>query len=126
MDASFTFDPSSGVSQVVNQVISTGASFVANYSVTNIGGTAFNFNGYTGGAKLAKSVGVGASNYAHKTFEVGIGTTTGKITLGLSASNTLDLREGRYVYDVLVSSGTTVYRIVEGDVMVRAGVTSSI
>jgi len=126
MDASFTFDPSSGVSQVVNQVISTGSSFVANYSVTNIGGAAFNFNGYTGAAKLAKSVGVGASNYAHRTFAVGIGTTTGKITLGLSASNTLGLKEGRYVYDVLVSSGTTVYRIVQGNVMVMAGVTSSI
>ncbi len=126
MDASFTFDPNSGVSQAVNQVISTGASFVANYTVTTIGGAAFNFSGYTGAAKLAKSIGVGASNYAHRTFSVGIGSTTGRITLGLSAQNTLGLKEGRYHYDVLVSSGTTVYRIVEGDVMVRSGVTSSI
>lgn len=124
MDASFTFDPSSGVSQSVNQIISTGASFVANYTVTTIGGTSFNFNGYTGASKLAKSIGVGASNYAHRTFTVGI--STGRITLGLSAANTLGLKEGRYHYDVLVSSGTTVYRIVEGDVMVRSGVTSSI
>jgi hypothetical protein len=124
MDASFTFDPSSGVSQAVNQVIFTGASFVANYNVTTIGNTSFNFNGYTGAAKLAKSVGVGASNYALRTFSVGL--TTGRITLGLSAANTVNLKEGRYHYDVLVNNGSTVYRIVEGDLMVMAGVTSSI
>jgi len=124
MDASFTFDPSSGVPYAINQVISTGASFVANYNVTTIGGTSFNFSGYTGSAKLAKSVGVGASNYALRTFNVGI--TTGRITLGLTASNTIGLKEGRYVYDVLVNSGSTVYRIIEGNLMVRAGVTSSI
>ena len=36
MDASFTFDPSSGVAQAVNQTISTGASFAATYSVTTM------------------------------------------------------------------------------------------
>jgi len=128
MDASFTFDPNSGVAQAVNQVISTGASFVANYSVTTIGGTAFNFTGYSGAASLTKSVSIGSSMYALRTFNVGLGTTgvTKNLTLGLSAANTKGLKEGRYKYDVLVSSGTTVYRIVEGDVMVRAGVTSSV
>lgn len=126
MDANFTFDPTSGVSQAVNQIISTGASFVANYSVTTIGGTAFNFSGYTGAANMAKSVGVGASNYAIRTFTVGIGSTTGVLSLGLSASDTVGLKEGRYHYDVLVNNGSTVYRIVEGDIMVRAGVTSTI
>ena len=128
MDASFTFDPNSGVAQAVNQVISTGASFVANYSVTTIGGTAFNFTGYSGSASLTKSVSIGSSLYALRTFSVGLGVTGSdpNLTLGLSASDTVGLKEGRYKYDVLVNSGTTVYRIVEGDVMVRAGVTSSV
>lgn len=126
MDATFTFDPTSGVSQSVNQIISTGASFVANYNVTTIGGAAFNFSGYTGAAKMAKSIGVGASNYAIRTFTVGIGSTTGILSLGLSSADTVGLKDGRYHYDVLVNSGTTVYRIVEGDIMVRSGVTSSI
>ena len=128
MDASFTFDPNSGVAQAVNQVISTGASFVANYSVTTIGGTAFNFTGYSGAASLTKSVSIGSSLYALRSFNVSLGTTGSdpNLTLGLSAVNTIGLKEGRYKYDVLVSSGTTVYRIVEGDVMVRTGVTSSV
>jgi len=128
MDASFTFDPNSGVAQAVNQVISTGASFVANYSVTTIGGTSFNFTGYTGAASLTKSVSIGSSLFAIRTFNVGVGSTGDdpNITLGLGASMTQGLKEGRYKYDVLVSSGTTVYRLVEGDVMVRAGVTSSV
>lgn len=124
MNATFTFDPNSGTAQVVNQTIFTGANFAAKYSVTTIGGTAFNFTGYTGTAKLAKSVGVGASNHAHATFSVSMGGALGTITLGLSNTTTLTLKEGRYQYDCLIGSGSTVYRIVEGDVMVRAGVTS--
>ena len=128
MDASFTFDPSSGVAQAVNQTISTGASFAATYSVTTIGGTAFNFTGYSGAASLTKSVSIGSSLFALRTFSVGLGSTgdSQNLTLGMGATATKGLREGRYKYDVLVSSGTTVYRIVEGDVMVRAGVTSSV
>tara|TARA_X000001036_G_scaffold154392_1_gene146538 strand:- start:2452 stop:2832 length:381 start_codon:yes stop_codon:yes gene_type:complete len=126
MDASFTFDPSSGVAQAVNQTISTGANFAAAYSVTTIGGTAFNLNGYSGAASLTKSVSIGSSLHALRTFAVGINTLTGVINLSLAANSTKGLKEGRYKYDVLVSSGTTVYRIVEGDVMVRAGVTSSV
>jgi len=126
MDASFTFDPSSGVSQAVNQTISTGASFAAAYSVTTIGGTAFNLDGYSGAASLTKSVSIGSSLHALRTFSVGINTLTGVINLGLTANSTKGLKDGRYKYDVLVNSGTTVYRIVEGDMMVRAGVTSSV
>jgi|TARA_R110000822_G_scaffold147450_3_gene286424 hypothetical protein len=126
MDASFTFDPSSGVAQAVNQTISTGASFAAAYSVTTIGGTAFNLDGYSGAASLIKSVSIGSSLHALRTFAVGINTLTGTINLGMGATATKGLKDGRYKYDVLVSSGTTVYRIVEGDVMVRAGVTSSV
>ena len=50
----------------------------------------------------------------HKT-SVGIVTTT---ATGL-------LSEGRYVYNVLVSSGTTIYNIANGNVLVYAGISSA-
>ena len=49
--------------------------------------------------------------------------TSGKIVLELPAATTLSLREGRYVYDVLITKGNVTERVVEGNVLVRAGVT---
>ena len=48
----------------------------------------------------------------------------GKIRVGLSTTDTAGLKEGRYVYDVLITDPTgEVTRVVEGSVLVRAGVT---
>ena len=49
---------------------------------------------------------------------------TGKIKVGLSSAITTSIKPGRYVYDVLLTDGVgTVTRVVEGSVLVRAGVT---
>ena len=50
---------------------------------------------------------------------------TGIISISLTASNTVNLKPGRYVYDVLVSSGNTVYNIVNGNVLVKAGIATA-
>lgn len=55
-------------------------------------------------------------------------TTTvanGNLTLALSASQTLSLESGRYVYDVLVTNTVqnTISRVIEGVVTVRPGAT---
>jgi len=124
MDASFTFDTNSGVGQVVNQTINTGANFIADYAVTTTSGAAFNFSGYSFAGNLTKSVSIGSSMYALRTFS--ISESSGTVTLSLSSANTIGLKEGRYKYDVLAKTGSTTYRLVEGDVMVRSGVTSSV
>ena len=52
------------------------------------------------------------------------GRKTGKIKVGLSSATTTSIKPGRYVYDVLLTDGVgTVTRVVEGSVLVRAGVT---
>ncbi len=66
-----TFDPSSGVAYGVNLTLNTGADLDADYTVVGTSGTAFDFTGYTGSAQLAKSVAIGSSAHAIKTFEVG-------------------------------------------------------
>ena len=47
-------------------------------------------------------------------FEISLGSTT-----------TRSLKKGRHVYDILVSSGSTIYRMVEGDILVQGGISSA-
>jgi hypothetical protein len=49
----------------------------------------------------------------------------GKFKISLGSADTRSLSEGRYVYNVLVSSGSTVYSIVNGNVLVVAGITTA-
>jgi|TARA_B100001778_G_C18347778_1_gene520557 hypothetical protein len=121
-----TFDTSSGVAYGVNLNINTGADFNSEYTVVNTSGSAFDFTSWTGSSQLAKSVSIGSSSHAIETFTVGFTSAAGgvfKISLGKSRTRTIP--EGRYVYDVNVSSGSTTYRIVSGDVLVIPGISSA-
>ena len=121
-----TFDPSSGVAYGVNLNINTGADFNSEYTVVNTSGAAFDFTSWTGSSQLAKSVSIGSSSHAIETFAVGFTSAAGgvfKISLGKSRTRTIP--EGRYVYDVNVSSGSTKYRLVSGDVLVIPGLSSA-
>jgi hypothetical protein len=121
-----TFDPTSGVAYGVNLVINTGASFVNDFSVFDVSGNPFNFTNWTGSSQMAKSVSVGSTSYAIKTFNVGFtSAANGKFNISLGSTNTRSLTEGRYVYDVLVSSGSTIYRIISGNVLVIPGISSA-
>jgi len=134
-----TFDPSSGVAYGVNLTLNTGADLDADYTVVGTSGTAFDFSSdnavaigtaavadWTGSAQLSKSVAIGSSQHAAATFEVGFTSAKGgEFRLSLGSTATRTLKEGRYVYDVLVSSGASVYRIVSGDVLVIAGISSA-
>ena len=77
---------------------------------------------------MVKSVAIGASySTADATFTVGFTSATeGKFIASLTAAQTRNLNEGRYVYDINVSSGATVYRIVSGNVMVNQGISTAL
>jgi len=48
----------------------------------------------------------------------------GKVQISLASTETTDLKPGRYVYDVkLTSSGGAVSKPIEGAALIRAGVT---
>ena len=121
-----TFDPTSGVAYGVNLVINTGATFNDSFTVKTTSGSAFNFDGWTGSSQLSKSVSIGSSYYAAATFTVGFTSSIGgKFDISLGSTETRSLSEGRYVYDILVSSGSTVYRIASGNVLVVPGISSA-
>jgi hypothetical protein len=121
-----TFDPESGVAYPVNLTINTGASFKASFDVIGVSNTAFNFTGYTGSSQMTKSVSIGSTSYPAATFAVGFTSAAGgKFDISLGSTATRSLTEGRYVYDILVSSGSTVYRIIDGMILVRPGISSA-
>ena len=121
-----TFDPTAGVPYAANLTIFGGANFSADFTVVDTGNAAYNFTGWTGSAQLAKSVSVGATMGALATFNVGFTSAyDGKFNLSLGSTATGLLADGRYVYNVLVSSGTTIYSIANGNILVYAGISSA-
>jgi hypothetical protein len=57
------------------------------------------------------------------TFTVTIDALNGEVTLSLTATQTAALTAGRYVYDVELTIGSTVSRVIEGIVTVTPEVT---
>lgn len=130
MANSLTFDPTSGASVSINLIINTGADFINEFTVKTTSGSAFDFSGagttWRGSSQLSKSVSIGSSSHALATFNVGFTSAAGgKFQISLGSTQTRNLKEGRYIYDVLVSSGSTIYRIVDGNIIVRPGISSA-
>jgi len=126
-----TYDVASGAPYAVNLNIYGGATFSDKFTITNPNGSAFRLDtgssgNWTGSAALSKSVAVGATLGVTTAFTVGITSAAGGvITLSLNSAVTRNLKPGRYVYDVLVSSGSTTFNIINGDVLVKAGIATN-
>tara|TARA_Y100000004_G_C8909316_1_gene410174 strand:+ start:872 stop:1207 length:336 start_codon:yes stop_codon:yes gene_type:complete len=105
----------------VNIVIAQGADFSEVFTSTETDGSASNLTGYTGVSKIKKH----PSSTTSQSFTVGITPATGEVSISMTADNTVKLSPGRYNYDVyLTSSGGSVSRLVEGQAIVTAGITT--
>ena len=115
-----TFDPDASSSPEANFNILGGANFEGNFEVVGTNNSAFDLSGYSGSAAMSKSVSIGATLGITTAFTVGFTSATdGKLKISLSSGVTRSLNEGRYVYDVLiVSSASTTYSLVRGNVLV--------
>ena len=134
-----TFDPEAGVGYPCNFVMNGGANFTGTFEVVDTSNTGYNFSttnavgiatttGWTGSSQMTKSTAIGSTAFPVATFTVGIDTTASSgygLTISLGSTDTRSLKAGRYVYDILVGSGATVYRIVDGNILVRGGVSSA-
>ena len=120
------FDPTAGVPVGANLTIYGGSALAADFNIVDTGSVAYDLSDYTGSSQLAKSVAVGATLGAQATFTVGFTSAAdGKIRVSYGATQTGALSAGRYMYNVLISTGTTVYNIIEGNAIVYAGISSS-
>ena len=120
------FDPTAGVPVGANLTIYGGSALAADFSIVDTGSTAYDLSNFTGSSQMVKSVAGGATLGAQATFTVGFTSAAdGKIRVSYGATQTGALSAGRYMYNVLISTGTTVYNIIEGNAMVYAGISSS-
>ena len=127
-----TFDPDAGVPYAANLALYSGADFKTIFNVVDTSDVAFDFQGltttsvWTGSAQMQKSAGIGATTIPSGTFTVGFTSAGGGIfEVSMGSTDTRNLSEGRYEYNVLVSSGATIYNIVNGNILVHAGIASA-
>jgi len=121
-----TFDPTAGVPVASNLTIYGGSNFDATFTVVDVGNAAYGFTtAWSVSAQLQKSAGVAATTVPTATFTTGI--STGSITLSLGRNHTRSIPQGRYLYNVLISpgAGQTTYNILNGNIMVQAGISSA-
>ena len=122
---SFVFDTDAGVAQGVNLKINTGSTLVDGFTITRPNGSAFDFTDWSGSAQMAKSVAVGATLGANRTFNVGFTSAAGgKFNVSLAATQTTDLSAGRYVWNLLMTGDTETETILT--TAISAGSTAGI
>ena len=109
---------------VSNIVIDVGADFNQTFNLETNANTPLDLTGYTGAARMKKHT---SSTNVTATFAVSFpNRTAGQVKISLASSTTAGLKPGRYCYDVLVSSASSIKtRIVEGSAIVTAGVTTT-
>lgn len=107
-----------------NIFIDQGATFSTTVTVSDLNGDPFDLLDYTSSAQIRKTY--DSTTATDFTSSIDVDTTTGQITLELSASQTASLEAGRYVYDLIItSSGGTKTRVVEGIATVMPSVSRS-
>lgn len=60
---------------------------------------------------------------ANAAYTFGVALSAGLLTLSMSAANTVTIAPGKYLYDVLLTSGNTVLRVIEGVATVTPDIT---
>tara|TARA_B100000427_G_C15441690_1_gene565464 strand:- start:252 stop:590 length:339 start_codon:yes stop_codon:yes gene_type:complete len=106
---------------VSNLVVNTGVNFAQTFTLSSTdSNAAFDLTGYSVKSEVRKWAGaVGVT-----TFDATIANATeGIIILSLTSEKTSAMKAGRHVYDIVVTSGSQKQRVVEGNVLVREGVT---
>ena len=109
---------------VSNVVIDAGADFNQTFNLEDSSNAPLDLTGYTGSSILKKHP---RSLSTTATFSVSFpNRSAGQVKISLGSSTTAGIKPGRYCYDVLVSSASSLRtRIVEGSAIVTAGVTTT-
>ena len=105
----------------VELTIEQGANYSTTVTVNDSNGSPTNLTNYTAAAQLRKSY------YSTTATEFTVAVTAaaaGQITMSITSANTANLTPGRYVYDLLITSPTSVKsRVIEGIATILPSVT---
>jgi len=109
---------------VRNFVINQGVDFSQNLNIESIGNSPTNISGYAASSYIRK-------HPESKNIVAGFGISfsnpsTGELKLSLGSTITANIKEGRYVYDVVLKNNSTGKKtmIMEGMIFVRSGITA--
>lgn len=107
---------------VANLYIDQGSTFSTTVYVKNDDETPFDLTAHTAAGQVRKSY--YSSTAVDFTLEIADPASLGQINASLTPAQTGSLEEGRYVYDIEVTSTTgTVTRVLEGIITVNPQVT---
>lgn len=107
------------MSAKLNLVIDQGSTFSATFDVKDDSGNAIDLSNYTANSQIRKHY----TSTSYTPFTVSA-NSSGSIVLSLNANTTSSLTPGRYVYDVVIVSNTSVHtRVAEGIATVTPRVT---
>ena len=99
---------------ISNIFIDCGADYSTTVSVTDSTGSALDLTNYTAAAQIRKTYESASATVAF-TVAFNSDRTTGKLDRSLTGAQTAAISHGRYVYDVLITSGASAKtRVVEG------------
>lgn len=102
-----------------NLTIDQGTDYSTSITLTDIDDNVVSLAGYTANAQIRKTY----SSSNSVTFSTAITEAQGVVTLSLTDAQTANITPGRYVYDVILTTGSITTRIVEGIVTVTPRVT---
>lgn len=105
----------------VELTIEQGANYSTTVTVNDSNGSPTNLTNYTAAAQLRKSY----YSTTATAFTVAVANAAaGQITMSITSANTANLTPGRYVYDLLITSPTSVKsRVIEGIATILPSVT---
>jgi hypothetical protein len=108
---------------VNNLVINSGSDFSQSFTLEGSDDNSpFNLTDYEVDAQMRKWS--GSSTAINFSTSVELPSTSGRILISLSSADTVNIRPGRYVYDVIITDSSGIKnRVIEGMVLLREGVT---
>jgi len=104
----------------VNLYMEQGTTFSSVITLDDLNGSVYDLTGYTANSQIRKSF---YSSNATATFTTSITPANGTITLSLTSAQTASITPGRYLYDTIITTGSTVTRVLEGVIDVSPRVT---
>jgi len=107
-----------------NLVCDQATTFNFQFQITN-DGTPWNLTGYTGTMTVRPFVGASTTTVVASTANgrMTFDNANGRVTVTINATTTGAIGAGRYSYDLVLDSGATVTRILEGKFVVTGAVT---
>lgn len=107
-----------------NLVCEQATTFNFVFTIKN-GSTPWNLTGYTATMTVRPFVGASTTTVVATTANgrITLGGIAGSVTVSIDATTTGAIAAGRYAYDLVLTSGATVTRILEGKFVVTGAVT---